>query len=518
MTTPRAGRHFAPSADDAGETNSFPTLNLSEVQAPEARTAAPAPSPLNPAMAARAQAGGIGGATRGTARADSNAGPVNPLVAARAAGSGRVQGSSSGVRPKATGELYDMGAAQAAAGQSQPMKAFDTSFNDGRNAKRTLLIVLIVVLIVVLLAVGGFFLLRQQARSQATENITAAIQRISDADVVIAPLDEAIGSEISSSTVSQGLTDAMLSSTTASNALTDAAGKADEANAKRVLLSDEQTQVIDAIKASVAARRSMLEIGRTLLASDTKVAKALESLDAAYASISSANDKVRQAREMVVSYSDTAAQGGDLSGFDLWAAVDLDNQAIADVTNAQTSTASAKEDFADADYAALDAYLSARLAELQLILAFDTALANGDGDGANAMIDQINQATAASSQAAASVPGTSRDLVRSAYSVVTSGQSEQYDAARSQCTENDATIRAYLGGDEEDGMAPSLGDGSSSSTSDEGSAADASQPADAGSGTEASTSAPSTPASDTAADTGAAPADATADQNAVPAA
>lgn len=363
------------------------------------------------------------------------------------------------------------------------MKAFDTSFSDGHNVKRTLLIALIVVVVVVALAVGGFFLLRQQARGQATENITAAIQRISDADAVIAPLDEAIGSEISSSTVSQGLTDAMLSSTTASNALTDAAGKADAANAKRVLLSEEQTKVIDAIKGSVAARRSMLEIGRTLLASDTKVAKALESLDAAYASIAAANDKVRRAREMVVSYSDTAAQGGDLSGFDLWVAVDLDNQAIADVANAQTSTAAAKEAFADADYAALDGYLSARLAELQLIVAFDTALANGDEEGANAMIDQINQATAASDQAATSVPGTSRDLVRSAYSVVTSGQSEQYDAARSQCVENDATIRAYLGSDDADGMAPNLGEGAS--VAGDSVTADASAAADAGASVDA---------------------------------
>ena len=446
MATPKSGRHFAPSM--AGDATQVSTPAGDEtvawqgdaVEQSGAAAPAPAPTPASQAPAGRP-------------------GPVNPLVAAREAGAGRAQGSASDARPMPTSALYDMSAAQqmqAVDGQGRPLKSFDTSFNERRSLRRTLLIVLIVIAALAALVVGGFLFLRQQARTQATEAITAAIQRISDADVVVAPLDEAIGSEISSSTVSQALTDAMLSSTTASNALTDAAKKADEADSKRVLLTAEQTEVIDAIKGSVAARRSMLEIGRTLLASDTEVAKALESLDAAYASISAVNDKVRQSQDSYNAYSDAAGRGDDLSGFDLWATVDIDNQAVTDITNAQASVAAAKEAFPDADYTALENYLSTRLAELQVIVAFDTAVANDDQDGANAMVDQLNQAADASAQAATSVPGTSRDLVRDAYAVVTSGQSEQYDAARSQCVENDAVIRAFLGTDDADGTAPLL--------------------------------------------------------------
>ena len=87
---------------------------------------------------------------------------------------------------------------------------------------------LIVLVVLVLAAVAAFFIVRGQVRASATENINAAIQRISDADVVIVPLDEAIGSEITSSDMSGELTNVMMSSTTASNALTDAASLAKE--------------------------------------------------------------------------------------------------------------------------------------------------------------------------------------------------------------------------------------------------------------------------------------------------
>lgn len=497
MTTPRAGRHFEPSAghDEAAEdaTRAFSMAELNQARQsgsydrpspqPSAPTPAAVPDPFSatpsstgsaaapvPGSAPSSLAGSGAAsapATPATPAPATPSGPINPLVAAREAAA-NVQDAPSAPRAGVTQAF-----AGVQPGQEVPMRSFDTSFGEGGHPRRTLLIVLIVILVIAAVAVGGFFIFRENVRTQATENINAAIQRLSDADAVIVPLDEAIGSEISSSTVSQGLTDAMLSSTTASNALTDAESRAKQAEQHRALLTEDQTQVIDAIKGSVTARRSMLEIGRTLLATDNEVSDALTSLDAAYASIESANAKVQQALDL--SNAHFAAGDAD-SGVDLWAIVDLDNQAITDITNAQGSVAAAKEAFPDADYTSIETYLTTRLAELQVNLSFDTAMANGDEEGALAMNDQITQAADASTQAAANVPGTARDLVRDAYAVVTSGQSASYDEARSACASNDEVIRAYLGTND-DGTVPTLGPGESagadalSAASDEGAGA-----------------------------------------------
>ncbi len=444
MSTPRTGRHFAPSAGE-GEQGAARAHRAPEMSA-GAHGEENAPLVAGPGEVPPASVPPVASEGRGSGA------PINPLVAAREAGAARAEASA----PRAADELFDMNSVAPAAAAEGTGKSFDTSFSDGHNVKRTVVIVLIVVVVLAALVVGGFFFVRGQAQAKATNNITAAIQRVSDADVVITPLDAAIGSEISSETVSQALTDAMLSSTTASNALTDADSRVRDANDQRALLTEEQTTVIDALKGSISARRSMLEIGRTLLASDAKVLKALENLDAAYASIEAANGKVKQSEDAYTAYADAVAQDGDLSVFDLWATVDVDNQAVADITNAQASVAAAKEQFPDADYSGIENYLNARLAELNVMVAFDTAVANGDQDGANGMIDQLNQAAAASEQAASSVPGTSRDLVRAAYSVVTSSQSEQYDVARDACAENDAIIREYLGTDDLDGATPGM--------------------------------------------------------------
>lgn len=469
MTTLKAGRHFEPSAehDETAEdaTRAFSMAELNQARQasgmhdqpgvePPVSSPVAMPDPFSPIPVSPAPAGPLPSSVSSPSVAPAPkpatpSGPINPLVAAREAAA-KAPAPDASPAPRA-GVTQTFAGVQP--GQEVPMRSFDTSFGEKGHSRRTLLVVLIVILVIVALAVGGFFVLRGYVRTQATENINAAIQRLSDADAIIVPLDEAISSEISSSTVSEALTDAMLSSTTASNALTDAETRADQAGKYRELLTEDQGQVIDAIKGSVSARRSMLEIGRTLLATDKEVSGALTSLDAAYASIESANAKVQEALDLSTAY---FAAGDQDSGVDLWYIVECDNQAIAHITDAQNSVAAAKEAFPDADYTALETYLTTRLAELQVNLTFDTAMANGDEESALAMNDQITQAAAASAQAAASVPGTSRDLVRDAYAVVTSGQSTSYDEARSACASNDEVIRAYLGTDD-DGTAPSLG-------------------------------------------------------------
>ena len=60
-------------------------------------------------------------------------------------------------------------------------------------------------------------------------------------------------------------------------------------------------------------------------------------------------------------------------------------------------------------------------------------------------------------------------MLRDAYAQATSGQSEEYEQARTQCVESDEVIRDYLGVDAEDGglsIDGETSDGASASIAD----------------------------------------------------
>lgn len=457
MSTPKAGRHFASGTEEKedpagvlrGGRDGYPSLTNANATSSVTGVDTDEFTPISQSS---------------PVSSSPSSGPINPLVAAREAAVGPVERSSAGL-----GAVGASGSPSSTQASPSVGKSFDISFAERKgNARHTLLVLIVVIAVILVIAAAAFFIVRGRVRASATENILAAIERISDADVVITPLDEAIASEISTSTVSGEVSNSMLSSTTASNALTDALAYAEEAGTYDFLLSEEQRDVIDAIELSVAARRTMIEIGRTLLSADSTVSSAIENLDAAYASIASANEYVQQSHAAYQTYADTVAQNGDTSGIDLWAIVEIDNQAVACITSAQASVAAAKEAFPSADYTALENYLINRLNELNLYVQFDTAVANGDEDTANSMIDLLNEASAVSTTAAALVPAASEDVVRSAYASVTSSQSEQYESARAQCVENDEIIRDYLGTSDESFVAMT-DESSSSETSVEGS-------------------------------------------------
>lgn len=353
--------------------------------------------------------------------------PANPLVAARNArsGSGVAGGSGDG--------LFPIQEVEASSG-----RLLDMSFGDV-VPRRTAVIAIVVVVVLVLAAVGTFLGLRYKQAADARTAIDEAIDILRDTDDVIVPLDSAIAAEISTGVASEVLSNLMLeSSTTVSNSLSSAEQLADSASDARDVLSDEEVEALDAVLASISARRSMLDVGRQLLLIDSAVSTALENLEQAYAFINEANTNVQAARDIYTVYS-TTGEG------DMWAAVEADNAAVTAIANAQSSVAAAKEAFSSADLTALESYLAARLNHVNLLLQFDTCIANGDADGANAVVDQCNQADAAQQEAALQVSATAAELLTSAYAAATADQREAYDAARDACVEADAILNDYLG-------------------------------------------------------------------------
>lgn len=374
--------------------------------------------------------------------------PVNPLVAARAAASGQQpKGSSS-----TTAHAPSQGTA-GASGKLFPIQevedtgrggTFDTTFVEGGH-KRTALFVVLAIVIVALIFAGIFFGLRIKETADARGKIDDAIGRLRDSDGVIVPLDAAIAAEISSGVASSQLSNLMLQSASTSTALSDAEQFANDAARSSSLLSTEENDAIAAVKSSVAARRSMLEIGRMLLSTDTSVNDALNALAMAYGSIADSNAKIQSSTDQFAAYNAAVENGEDTSGYDLWAIVQIDNDALADLTVAQDWVNSARDAFNGADLTVLDNYLAARINQVNMLIQVDTCIANGDTEGAANLSGPYAEADANAQNAAAQVPATAAELLVGSYANATASQRDAYDAARAKCVEADAVLNTYLG-------------------------------------------------------------------------
>lgn len=370
--------------------------------------------------------------------------PVNPLVAARAAAGAQASASSAAAAPTqapgVSGNLFPIQEVE------EPKRggAFDTTFAEGSH-KRTALFVVLAIVVVALIFAGIFFGLRFKEAADARAKIDDAIGRLRDSDGVIVPLDAAISAEISSGVASDSLSNLMLQSASTSTALSDAEQFANDASRSSDLLSAEENDAIAAVKSSVAARRSMLEIGRMLLSTDTAVNDALNSLAMAYGAIADSNAKIQSSADQFAAYNAALENDEDTSGYDLWAIVQLDNDALADLTVAQEWVASARDAFDGADLTVLDNYLNARINQVNMLIQVDTCVANGDLEGAANLSGPYAEADANAQNAAAQVPATAAELLVGAYANATTAQRDAYDAARAKCVEADAVLNAYLG-------------------------------------------------------------------------
>ena len=364
--------------------------------------------------------------------------PVNPLVAARANAAGASITASGG------GGLYPISDVEPQQGQ----RSFDTSFGTKKSHKGR---IVLIILLLALLAVGAFFGLRYLKGQEAQTKLNAAIERLSDSDEVIVPLDRAIGTEIETNIASNDLAGIMELSTTTSTALNDAESLANEAASAGLFLDEKTANAIEQVKNSVKARRSMLEVGKMLLAADTKTGSTLEILNAAYESNAAATERVGWALGNLYGYVD-ASNAGQINDENygewnqrLWDAVGIGNDALGLIQSAQASAAAAKESLPEADLSALDQYLSARHTHIEQMIQMITTLANGDVDTFWGLVDGVNQADANQAAAFANVPANAAELLADAYAEMTESQRQAYEIAREACVAADSSINEYRG-------------------------------------------------------------------------
>ena len=362
-----------------------------------------------------------------------NAAPVNPLVAARSSSAG-AHGSHS-----AQGGLFPIQEVNPSV-----QRGFDTTFGE-RGGKKTILLVLLVIALIAAVFVGGFYLINQKQAASAKASIDEAVEVLRSTDNVIVPLDAAIASQVSTGISGDALNTLMLQSSSTATRLSTTETLVNEADRYREYLSEADVAALDALKADISGRRSLIEIGRMLLTSNSAADKASESLAMAYGCIAKSNDLVAQSLADYVVY-DAAVRGlADAGGITIWTILEKDMNAEAAMTEAQTWIAAAKEALPEADFSVLENYVNLRLEYLHLLVEIDTFIGLGDSLSAEALMPAYTTADANSQAAYLAVPATAADLLSGVYAQNGANQQASYTAAHEKTLAADTQLNTYLG-------------------------------------------------------------------------
>ena len=311
-----------------------------------------------------------------------------------------------------------------------------------RRRKRRVAAIVSIVVVVLLACAGtaGYLLYRHHAeRELVAEKIDAIVADIQTCDEVVIPLDTAVSSQIEGDepaelqSLDEGYDGAVAALDAAEQKIADASAEN---------LTDEEREMVGHLSTSVSSRREMLENGRSLLEVDSALATAQPQLQTATDKMVEANDKVLESVEAANEYAKSIA-GEESSQSDPQVPVDLDNQALQLLGEAETALAAAKEAFPDADYAAYDAYLAAKKAAVEKLLEIDTEISKKRYNAASRKVDEYNALDAAATEAAAALPASVEDVFRQPYETLTAEKRDAYNAARTAAADADTAIKSY---------------------------------------------------------------------------
>ena len=370
------------------------------------------------------------------AEAQEKKGPVNPLVSARVNAAGNAVSQD---RPN--GSLYPISEVE---GQSSS-KSFDTSFGSSGKGKGPI-IAIVAVLAVALIGCGIFFGWKFFQSKDASTRINEAIEQLRASDSVIMPLDAAVSEAIDTKASQRAVTDLINTSTAATSSISSAETTIDQIAANSGSLSDEDRKAVDALRAQVSARRSMLDVGRELQTIDAQYVSALSNLQNAYSTSALASDLLNQTWDLFNPYSEALQADEDLSEYvDPWHLVELDNQALAAIQQATDDVAVAASTMPSADLGAINAYLAAQAEYAYALLDAHTAFAEGDPDRGYEGADRISAAEAAMLEAQANVPADPAAALSNAYMSAIQRYTVSYDEAHSALTDSAAVLNGYVG-------------------------------------------------------------------------
>jgi hypothetical protein len=269
---------------------------------------------------------------------------------------------------------------------------------------------------------------------QGNGYLDESIALIQEADSVIVALDRATESQIAEEDIPR--LEALLDKTSSVQDSLD--GAIDKAlQAKETFLDDESKQLAQYAQDAAGYRKRMLEMSSEIVRYDIAAMRSALALEYAWTLIIDADANMRSAVETVV-------EGGAGA---VTESRDYNQEAVNKLVLADEALDKAVEAFSAVDVGTLRAYLAAKKASAELALASDEAFLEGSYYTANLRNEEFIEKDAEAVELASAIPGDLLSLVVTAYEQAIGPLRQEYVAVRSQATDVDAYLRAYLGVD-----------------------------------------------------------------------
>jgi hypothetical protein len=182
-------------------------------------------------------------------------------------------------------------------------------------------------------------------------------------------------------------------------------------------------------------REEMLLSGEVLIGKDIEAMNAVVLLGQAWELILNADTELRAVTEL-------SRSGGY---YELREAIDRSNNVLAQLDQATTLLAQAKEAFSAVNFSSLDNYLVLRIESVRIAIEADQALLDANLETSTALNEEFRKKDEVVVAAAALIAAQPLSLITDAYELETAEARERYNSARGNAADADAYIREYVG-------------------------------------------------------------------------
>jgi len=302
-----------------------------------------------------------------------------------------------------------------------------------RQRRRRVMVVLASVLALALAAAGIYHLKTGELRyAQTEERFHQAVAMMQETDEVVVGIDTAVNSQVTADGLTR-LQDLLDRVPQTEDELQQVIGILDEI--EPAMKRHNNGDIVAQLRTSAEARLAMLEAGSELVGYDIEAMRSSESFAEGWMLITTADKLSREAGAFA-----TYATSNNVSQ-----ALNLNNQALADLTDAKARITEASQAFPDADFSTLQSYIDSKMKALGYASAADQAFLDGDTATVDAQTALYTAEDANAVAFAQKLPTDPSQIILGAYDKVTAAPRKSYVEARQQAADAEAAVRNYLG-------------------------------------------------------------------------
>lgn len=280
---------------------------------------------------------------------------------------------------------------------------------------------------------------REASRTAGYALLDESIALIQESDQVVVNLDTATTNEVTEANLSER--EVLLERVpTTLETLESAEEKAQEALA--LLIAENDKEFAQHVIEAATNRKDMLTSGKAIIVKDIEAMKSALLFGQAWQLILSADTEFRATTEL--------SKTGGYS--ELLEAVQRNNALLATFQTMSDLLVQAQDAFESADYSVVAEYVALKKESVQLAIAADQALLEGDLETVNSKNAEFVLKDAGVVAAAGKIPSEPFTIITDAYATATAEDHALYTSARANAANADGYVREYVGVETQTGV------------------------------------------------------------------